>query len=937
MTLAVGDFDEFFASVHGGATPFAWQRRLLASVLEEGRWPDRIVAPTGAGKTAVIDVHVFAVALMAAGAGPCVPRRLSLVVDRRALVDSQFDLARSIGRALREAPDTGILGEVRTSLASLRSSRQHGVVPLLVTMLRGGVPASRRWVDDPAAAAVICATPAMWGSRLLFRGYGTGRLARPREAGLLAYDSVIVVDEAHLAQQLVATARRIDALEAMASEPLSAPRLQVVEATATGAAMQGGRSVGVTEDDLGSGINGEEVLARRLLRPKPVSLVPCAEWPAGSPAARSAIARLMADQAEDLLDAHGRTVACIANTVAGALAVATDLRKRGRTVEILVGRMRPHDVIALRRRRPRLLTIDGDPDVDVVVATQTIEVGLDADFSAMVTELAAGSAIAQRAGRVNRLGRRDSTEVRVLVPQGEIGPKGAPPYRADELAAALDWVTRRASTDDGLAPFRISQDPPPPAVLRRLVLGRPEPWDARLLARTSDRLFAEPDLDIWLTDDLEPDTDVSVVVRAGLGRGAAEDLVLLRATPPRAAECSPASIGTLRELLDRDGRDGTPVRPLYRWRGDELDALVGTDDLRPGDVVITGDDAAWFTHGVVDRSGTERVVDVLEDDRDGEPFLLRIGAGMPVDAATRGRASEMLFEGLGSVLDEEPVDGRARRAAMVAVIEEASRRLGPGAAEAARARLARAASLLRGPLANTTVEVAPTSGDDGPAWVVIADQRRRLAEEEVRQTWSGGAVAVGLLEHQADVATRAREIAALLALGDGIGRVLREAGALHDEGKRDARFQRLLGASEADPGGAPDGEPLAKSGRRTPAEYRAAMASSGLPTGWRHEQLSAVVAHARALDGTGASPSLVTRLVGTSHGHGRSTFPHTTARLIGANQDLAASSAGLHDLGAWEAIVDATHKAHGFWGCAYLEAILRAADGQVSGEADERA
>jgi len=122
-----------------------------------------------------------------------------------------------------------------------------------------------------------------------------------------------------------------------------------------------------------------------------------------------------------------------------------------------------------------------------------------------------------------------------------------------------------------------------------------------------------------------------------------------------------------------------------------------------------------------------------------------------------------------------------------------------------------------------------------------------------------------------------------------------------------------------------------------PAQYREAIASSGLPTGWRHEQLSSVVAWDRTSNGVAAESRLVIRLVGTSHGHGRSTFPHATARLVGSQHELAVSSAALHDDGAWDAIVESTHWAHGVWGCAYLEAILRAADGQVSGEADERA
>lgn len=921
MTIAVRDFAAFFAGVHGGMRPFGWQTRLLESVVGDGRWPDRIVAPTGAGKTVVLDVHVFAVALMAVGAGPRVPRRLALVVDRRALVDSQFDLARTLHWALRDDDRGAIVREVAAALASLRSDRRANADPLVVTSLRGGVPPSRRWVDDPTAAMVICATPAMWGSRLLFRGYGTGRLARPREAGLLAYDSVVVVDEAHLARQLVATARRIYALESMASDPLPVPRLQVVEATATADRTGGGRSVGV--GDLAA-VGESDVLARRLLTKKPVALVASAHWPPRA-AGRRALARLMADQAEALLATHGRTVACIANTVSVALAVASEFRKRPRTVELLVGRMRPHDLASLRRRRPGLLTTAGDPDVDVVVATQTIEVGVDADFSAMVTELASGSAIVQRAGRVNRLGDRASAEVRVIVPDGAIGPKGAPPYDQIELDAALDWLRRRKVTSAGLAPWHVSEDPPPSATLRRVVLGRPEAADVRLLARTSERLFAEPDLELWLADDLEADRDVSVVVRAGLGGGTLADLALLRATPPRAAESFPASIATVRGLLQREGE-----RAVYRWREEEVETLDPSDALRPGDVIVVDDGASWFTHGVIDPDGEEQVDDVLEAEREGEPFLLRIGPGMPFDAVTRGLVSGRVLTALGEILLETPDDGRVRRSAMVRVLEEASRRLEDTAeAGGARRRLAHAAALLRGRIADTDVVVGPLQDGGSPAWVVIADQRARHADEDVRQTWTGAGAATPLATHQDAVAARAREIAERLVLGAGIAQALHDAGALHDEGKRDPRFQQLLGAAEVGPSGA---APLAKSGRRSPADYRTAIAASGLPTGWRHEQLSAVAAWSDAA----ASRDLVVRLVGTSHGHGRSAFPHATARLIGQEHALAPASTLLHDEGRWDSIVEATHRSHGFWGCAFLEAILRAADGQVSGEADER-
>jgi hypothetical protein len=45
------DFAAFFAALNDGCGPFRWQERLLDCLLKNGRWPDQIAAPTGAGKT----------------------------------------------------------------------------------------------------------------------------------------------------------------------------------------------------------------------------------------------------------------------------------------------------------------------------------------------------------------------------------------------------------------------------------------------------------------------------------------------------------------------------------------------------------------------------------------------------------------------------------------------------------------------------------------------------------------------------------------------------------------------------------------------------------------------------------------------------------------------------------------------------------------------
>ena len=70
-------------------------------------------------------------------------------------------------------------------------------------------------------------------------------------------------------------------------------------------------------------------------------------------------------------------------------------------------------------------------------------------------------------------------------------------------------------------------------------------------------------------------------------------------------------------------------------------------------------------------------------------------------------------------------------------------------------------------------------------------------------------------DHQNDVAERTRQLAENLGLAPEFSEALELAAKYHDEGKRDLRFQQMLGAD-------PDADALAKSGHRSVAEaYRA--------------------------------------------------------------------------------------------------------------------
>ena len=82
-----------------------------------------------------------------------------------------------------------------------------------------------------------------------------------------------------------------------------------------------------------------------------------------------------------------------------------------------------------------------------------------------------------------------------------------------------------------------------------------------------------------------------------------------------------------------------------------------------------------------------------------------------------------------------------------------------------------------------------------------------------------------------------------------------------------------------------------------------------------------------------AEKKLVVRLVGTSHGRGRSAFDSGVEGLCAdkeLNQKLDSSINELFGFGLWEGLVARTDELYGYWGVAYLEAIVRAADARES-------
>src|SRR6476661_7917306 len=96
IKLQATDFRQFFYELHG-KNPFPWQEALAEKVCSSN-WPEVIDLPTASGKTACIDIALFAMAVR----GTEVPRRIFFVVDRRVVVNEAYLRMQEIQGKLRD-------------------------------------------------------------------------------------------------------------------------------------------------------------------------------------------------------------------------------------------------------------------------------------------------------------------------------------------------------------------------------------------------------------------------------------------------------------------------------------------------------------------------------------------------------------------------------------------------------------------------------------------------------------------------------------------------------------------------------------------------------------------------------------------------------------------------------------------------------------------
>lgn len=864
MTLSTSDFGAFHAAVHGGQQPFAWQQRLLDQIVRDKAWPRVLDLPTGAGKTTCVDIALFALALDATTdcAERWCPRRIAMVVDRRIVVDQVAERGRAILRALMTGTDSIIVEVGRR----LRSLTRTGEEPLGVFTLRGGIPKDDGWARTPDQPLIITSTVDQVGSRMLMQGYGVSQGMKPVHAGLLANDTLLLLDEVHLSEPFRQTLDQLARLRTRFSG--SDVKTHFAHAFLSATPGSGTEPPFALLDEEKK---PDSPLGPRLYANKPVRLVDVED--------RTALERACVEQAKDLLERH-RTIAVVVNRVASAGVIARQLSETlgtAATVTLLTGRMRPLDRDdVLRELRPAVQTgrsrTDDSPK-RVVVGTQCIEAGADFDFDALVTEAASLDSLRQRFGRVDRLGKYKRAEgvivydksakddsvygkaiaetIKWLKEQAKERPKKlkdelkkfkneTKKLKGEAKQQAEAQIARMTSVDVGV----LALDVPSGDALTKLLAPKPNaptllPAYLDLWAQTSPAPSQVPDVSLWLHGPSSGPADVQVVWRADLSQDVLQqgDLevatAIVTAVRPSSLEAMSLPFGTARAWLAgqvaRDGgdtegaaadEDDEPTafgRRALRWRGDGSEVVAATK-LKPGDTIVVPASYGGIRSGCFEATAIDPVTDRAEQ----ASLLAR---GRPVL-----RLHPTVTDGLGVALP-------------LTELEEARDALGRLATNNGWPPWKRlwAQKLAKGRRSFVV------SGD--PSWTVI--EARRVVPSEIRsviqpeETLEDGVElttdsddsfcvgrAVTLSEHTSDVEAFARGYATSCGLGEWLAEHIALAGWLHDIGKADCRFQLMLrGGSEIEL--FKDDTPWAKSamppGAR--AARKLARERSGYPSG----------------------------------------------------------------------------------------------------------
>ena len=933
MTALLPTFPQFYRAVNG-RDPFPWQSRLAKRLATDGTWPDEIGVPTGMGKTACLEIAIWWLAFQADRKPQerTAPTRIWWVVNRRLLVDSTAEQARKLAKKLIASQNNSAPGDHAQShsdalavvAARLRSlSAGRGEPPLKVISLRGGI-ASRTPTDPSCPTVTLCTLP-MYGSRLLFRGYGSN--LRAVDAAMAGTDSLVLLDEAHLARHLPSLMRALG--ECMPGAQLLLPDNQrstatVVTLTATGDS-SGGSRFDLDDDD-----KRHVIIQQRL---------DAIKWLELQVKESGVIANHLADGTIRLMEEADRPASFLvfANTPKTARQVFNRIEKQTRRkkpapdLQLLTGLTRELEAERIRKHildpehgmaAARSATTPRKRHL-VVVATQTLEVGADLDAEYLITEACGVRALTQRLGRLNRLGNHtDARALYIHMPPGKPGKKKEGkakdvwPVYGEEPAKVLQRLKAAQQQTDGevnLSPRRVAE-----------VLGTPDENHGRApevlpgilweWIKTTTPPEGEAPVEPYFSGIASPQYTVSVIWRIHLPEPG------LRLWPrAKDREAVDIAINQLRDVLNNDesihrlGKDSVTVERIKKA------------DLRPGDRIVLPTD-----RGLLDQFGWN------PDAKDPVVDVSLSGQGLPLDATAIKRLCGInltsdINKALGTEDDEiNELDEAERDQAIISILE--------------------AVRTIETPQGWDPTEWSRFVGSLEPS---IVESRKEVARLKVKSPKPEGDAPIGdfdenslvaslrypdpalatLEGHGQAVGDQSRMVAERVGLPAHLCEVVEFASCLHDIGKADRRFQLWLDPEGHNP------QAMAKSGAPR-HRWEAMRIQSGWPRGGRHEDLSARLVLAWLEQqpnwGTSIERDLLVHLVISHHGKGRPIVPPAPD---GTRECLSYAISGVPvEASADLARIDWDQPARfrrlnnhfGPWGLALLEAILIRSDHVVS-------
>ncbi|MCL6444091.1 MAG: type I-U CRISPR-associated helicase/endonuclease Cas3, partial [Alicyclobacillus sp.] len=656
MSVLLGpeDFATFFRDIHG-YDPFPWQVRLAEKVVTTGKWPGTLDLPTGSGKTAVLDIAVFQLALEAnRGRERQAPVRIAFVVDRRLVVDDVFTHADKIARRLR-ASDLPVTRAIAARLNEMAQSD----VPLVIQRLRGGVPREGDWARTPAQPTILCSTVDQVGSRLLFRGYGVSDRMKPIHAGLLGADCRIFLDEAHLSEPFRQTLEWVKQYK----EPVwrevqdEARPWGFTLLTATPGRAEGDPFTLALED------YEHHIFSIRWNASKPARLVQLERTTKSRATSRgraegddigakdASAASELDLRVQAIMKELNRGIACLKESGVAVPAIGIVVNRIGRARAVfnaikrefaddiydsilLIGPARAIQRDKLVEGKLKHIRTQAERPIKplLLVATQCIEVGADIDLDGLISEAAPLDALRQRFGRLNRAGRDIQPYAAIVAAHSDVQPKNDDPVYGKSIQHAWNYLMQHAvessQTDDvpvidfGLASFDAlmrSAPIPDDALAPKLDAPVLLPAHLDLLSQTSPIPTADPEVGLYLHGPHREPASIAVIWRADIqpGQNAESLRRLFLLVPPRSSEAIELPVSTVRRWLQhREGLDETLAdvavqvsdtelastateRRVFRWVGDDDGSKwIHPGELRAGDTVIVPS-----TYGGVDHYG----------------------------------------------------------------------------------------------------------------------------------------------------------------------------------------------------------------------------------------------------------------------------------------------------------------------------------------------